>query len=211
MKNGTVRIWLFSALLLGSLAFGAGAGAGVEPAPGASSPKSAKKAAAEDSPLREPEVLEKGDTTVGLRLSQGGVYSGEAMLGANFEHMVTPNIGVGGAFAYGSYNNKFGNGLYNGEWDYTVYSLAVLGNFHADIFKVKNLDTFVTFGLGHALLSSKWRTNDSRQAPLVAADSSTSFFLAYVNARYFLNSKWGLTGSLGTGLGTLAVGVDYLF
>lgn len=160
--------------------------------------------------IRAPQVLEKGDTSLGMRLGEGDIFNGEPLVGLNLEHMVSTNVGISGYFGYDNYASDYQVGVLHGEWDYSVFALAAMVNFHADLFKVKNLDTYASLGLGHNFVNSRW-TSNAGITPLNNADSSSSFLVAYLNCRYFLNSNWGFDASLGTGLGTFALGADYLF
>jgi opacity protein-like surface antigen len=165
----------------------------------------------DEAPLSPPLSLEKGNSTLGLRVSQGGGFGGEMLMGLTGEHMITPMIGVGGSLFYGTYRNRYEFSGFRGEWDYTVYALSGFANFHVDLLHVKNLDTYATAGLGHAFVNGKWKTNVGGIDPVTRSDSSPTFFVVYANARYFVNPKWGVTASLGTGTGVVALGADYLF
>lgn len=174
-----------------------------------SAPRSSKKAAADNTNLT-PQVLEVGDSTIGVRASQGTAFEGTSILGLNFEHMVLPNFGLGGQFHYANYNTRYNVGGISGEYNYTVFALAATGNLHADVFKVKNLDTYATLGLSRSFLSSRWKSNQDFGSP-GNADSGAFFLVAYLNARYFVDSKLSFTASVGTGLGAIGLGMDYLF
>ncbi len=172
--------------------------------------KSAKKMAANETNLSAPQVVEKGDNMIGARMGQGDVFDSKPMVGVNYERMLTQNFGVGGMFNYASYTHTFNVGGYRGTWEYDAYAFAAYGSLHADVFKVKNLDTYVTAGVGRTVIRSHWTSNNGL-GRYGDVDGDSNYLLAYVNARYFINSAWAFTASVGAPIGTLALGMDYLF
>lgn len=186
--------------------------AGFSGATAATGGKSAKKIEADRNrtAVRSPEVIEQGDNSIGARAFQGDAFDSHPLLGVNFEHMITDNFGVGGAYGYSTYQTTVHAGGFKGTYTYDVHVFAALGSYHFNVFQVKNLDTYVSAGLGRTVLRSEWSSNTGL-ADQNSADSSSTYLLGYVTARYFINSRLGFTGSLGTPIGTLAVGMDYLF
>lgn len=172
--------------------------------------RSQKKIEADRVGLSGPQVLEQGDNLIGVRVNQGGIFADNSVVGLSYERMVRPNLGLGLQARYTSYSNRWSSTFFSGRYDYTATTIAATGNLHADVFKVRNLDTFATAGLGHTFLTSRWSSSDQIVDP-GTGDASTTFLLAYINARYFVDSSWSFTASLGTGLGTLGLGMDYLF
>lgn len=172
--------------------------------------KSAKKIAADKSNLTPPQVLEPGDNMIGLRANQGDVFDHKPLIGVNYERMLTTNFGVGGQFFYTEYQTNFNVNGFRGTWDYEAYVFAAYGSFHFDIFKVKNFDTYISAGVGRTQINSKWHSNDKLPASS-KVDTSSMYLLGYVTGRYFVNSNWAFSGSLGLPIGTLSLGMDYLF
>jgi hypothetical protein len=84
------------------------------------------------------------DFYIGPRIGLGGIGGAGFGLGANVEYGVTPQIGITGTFGWSSYS--YGYTFYS--WTYTNLIFAVGGNYHVDILKVKNLDTYAGLGLG---------------------------------------------------------------
>jgi hypothetical protein len=176
----------------------------------ATSGKSAKKLEADRHQLRAPQVVEEGDNAIGLRAAQGDVFRNNPMVGFNYEHMVSPNFGIGGQYHYSTYTHTIRVGELKGTYEYDAHVYLLYGSYHFDLFKVRNLDTYISAGFGRTVLKSNW-TSNSGLADAGSADSSSTYLLGYVNARYFINSNFAFTGSVGTPIGTLALGMDYLF
>jgi hypothetical protein len=160
--------------------------------------------------LSPPQVLEVGDSLIGFRVGQGSAFDGASVIGGNYEYMFRQNFGIGGQLHYSNYNSAYGFGPYHGEWTYSAWTVLGYGSFHPDIFKVSNLDTFVTGGIAHTFISARWSSNMSFPEPN-NADSGSTYLVAYLNARYFFDPQWSVIASIGTGLGTLGLGMDYLF
>jgi opacity protein-like surface antigen len=174
--------------------------------------KSPKKLAADQATPNLPpaQVLEKGDSLLGLRFSHGDDFVGASMFGLSYENMLSSNFGIIGRIDYGSYSSVFGAGPIEGTWKYKIWAFTVMGALHADFLKVPNFDPYVSLGLGHSIFSTSWTSNVGSLEP-IGADSSSFYIAAYLNFRYFLNSTWGLQASLGTGMGLLSLGVDCVF
>jgi hypothetical protein len=172
--------------------------------------KSAKKAAADRVTLTEPQVVEEGDSIFGLRANKGSDFGGATAIGGSYEYMIRPNFGFNTQLDYATYEVNYSVGPITGKWTYKAWALALMGTYHFDLFKVKNLDTFISGGLAHTFLSVSGSNNQGFSMNTGAQTSST-FLVAYANFRYFVDSNWGFTASVGTGLGTASFGVDLLF
>ncbi len=139
-----------------------------------------------------------------------GSYN-EMPLGVHFEKFVSPYVGIGGLFQYSSYDEQYYNVGFSGRWNYTATTLAGYAAWHGDVFKVKDLDTFVRGGIGFTSVSSHWESNSGHLYPVNArSGGTTSHLLLQLNARYFINSNVLISGFIGTGIGTLGIGLDYL-
>jgi hypothetical protein len=172
--------------------------------------KSAKKMAADHNRLSSPQVIEAGDNTIGLRAYQGDAFSNAPMLGVNYEHMINENFGVGGGYGYANYTNTVHVGGLKGQYRYDAHVYTVTGSYHFDLFKARNLDTYISAGVGRTVLKHKWHSNTGL-ADRGSAKGNSTYLLGYANFRYFVNSKFAFTGSLGAPVGTLALGADFLF
>lgn len=173
--------------------------------------KSSKKSRMKKMHLREPQVLEVGDSTIGIRAGQGSVFNGSPVLGGNYEYMFRKNWGLGAHFGYSTYDSSVVSGPVTEKWEYTVMTFVLQGSLHADLFQVENLDTYATLGLGRTFVSSKFTSNIRGLPAIGSADGDTTFLVAYLNARYFFDPQFAATASVGLGLGTLGLGLDYLF
>lgn len=165
------------------------------------------------SSIPAPQSVRPGNSLLGVRGAMGGAFDGSAILGANYEYILQPNIGIGAQVHHSGYSSKFGNAIYNGEWNYDIWVLNAYGAFHVDLFKVKELDTYATAGLGRTFVSSSVKSS-SADMPTneFAATASSGFFLtANINGRYFFTKNLSGVATLGLGLGTLGLGMDYLF
>lgn len=147
-------------------------------------------------------VLVEGSNVVSARLGTGTPM----YFGVGFEHMFTPNFGAIGDLRYGSYTSAMAG---FGEWKLTVWEIAAQASFHADFLKVEGLDTFLSAGLGRTFVSSTW--TGSTVVPVSSVTASAFEFIGYLNIRYFFADNFGVTAAVGTGMGTLNFGVDYLF
>lgn len=169
--------------------------------------KSAKKMAADRISMREPEVVEKGDNSFGLRATQGSAFDGATAATVVYEHMVAPNFGIGGLYSYANYDRTYFAGGLSAKVETDVNTFGVMGNFHVNMFKVKNMDTYFTGGIIHSKMNGDARVGGMS----VSADDDETKLLAYGNLRYFVNSNIGFTACVGTGLGNVGLGMDVLF
>lgn len=172
--------------------------------------KSAKKMAADRVSLREPEVIEKGDSSIGLRATQGAAFDGATMAGLNFEHLVTPHFGLGVLVGYTKYDVTVSVPGFAAKSETEAMTVALLGNFHVNMFRVRNMDTYFTGGLAHTRFETEGRAGGFGRN-IAKAETDQTKLIAYVNLRYFVSSNLGFTASLGTGLGNVGLGMDLLF
>ncbi len=197
--------------LLASLGFGGGASADASASAKATEAKrSPKKAAADTLKMKAPQVIEPGDHSLGLRASQGQSYNHQPAFGLQYERLLAPNFGVGAAVHYATYKTSLTVGPITGTWEYRALAVQAFGSFHFDLFKVPNLDTYISAGVGHTSLKSRWSSNSDLPA-IAQADGSSSYLTASLGARYFINSEWAFVGALTVPGGALSLGMDYLF
>ena len=178
--------------------------------------KSAKKAEADRNSLSAPQVIEVGDNVLGVRAGNGAAFDDATVLGMNFEHIVRPNFGLTLQAHYANYSRKAkitsGFNTVEGDFDNTAWTIVGGGNFHVDMFKVRNLDTYFTGGVAHSFISGKFKLKSGPENVAVADQKSQQTrAIAYFNLRYFVDSKWSFTVSAGTGLGNFGLGMDMLF
>ena len=145
--------------------------------------------------LPPPEGVRLYDIIVGPRLGIGSYASATMGFGLNGEYLITRDIGVGGFFGYSTYSLGAGS--------YSNMLFLAQGSYHANLFKVKNLDTFATLGIGYDVVSVSGGNLTVSASGIVAS--------IYINGRYFFNEQWSGVASLGYGVGVLGLGVDYKF
>lgn len=170
--------------------------------------KSTKKQRADSVAMVAPEVVESSDNLIGLRANQGSAFDDATAIGLNYEHMMTENFGLGGMLSYAEYDRTLNVGTLNAKYDYRVWTLALTGNFHVNMFKVKNMDTFFTGGVARSRIRGE---ADAGGLKGIDADEDQTKVVAYANLRYFVNSQMGFTVMVGTGLGNVGLGFDALF
>lgn len=137
------------------------------------------------------------DFYVGPRVGLGGIGGAGLGLGVNAEYGITQQIGVTGTFGWSGYSSSY--------WTYTNLIFAVGGNFHVDLLKVKNLDTYAGLGLGWNFGSVT--SNDARYT---WDTGYGGFFWDFrVGGRYFFSDKLAATAEFGYGFGYLRLGVDF--
>lgn len=184
-----------------------------------SSSARAKTSKKSSSGIPAPQGVKMGDALLGLRGAIGSSFEGSAILGANFEYLFHRNFGAGLQVSHSGYSTRFGNEFLTGEYSYNVWVVNAYGSLHADVLKVRQLDTFLTAGLGRTFMSSSVSTVPNPKIPDFAmnnslpatAESSAFFLTASVNARYFFMPNLSGVASLGLGLGNVGLGMDYLF
>lgn len=153
-------------------------------------------------------MVRQRDSLLGLRLGQGDAFEGELSMGMNYEYFYNDIFGFSGGVYHASYEAKLAVGPLEADVKTRALTFALQGNLHPTFVKVANLDPFVALGLAHTLVSAK-----TSVPGLVEAEAKTSrtFLVGSVNARYFLDPKLSVVGSLGFGLSTFTFGLDYRF
>lgn len=169
--------------------------------------KSAKKLAADSISMREPEVVEKGDNSFGLRATQGSAFDGATAATVVYEYSLAPNFGIGALYSYANYDRTYAANGTTGKVETDVNTFGVLGNFHVNLFNVRNMDTYFTGGVVRSSMKGSARIGGAK----VSADDDETKLMAYGNLRYFVNSNIGFTACVGTGLGNFGLGMDVLF
>ena len=173
--------------------------------------KSAKKLEADRSNLTPPAVIEPGDNLFGVRTNQGAVWDGATVLGLSYERIVAPNFGIGVEGAYANFDRSFKSPVVSGTVETNAWTGVVFGNFHANVFKVKNLDTYFTGGIAHTWLRGDFKATAGNASLGMDTKDDDTKAIAYLTARYFVDSTFAFSVAVGTGLGNWGLGMDVLF
>ncbi|MCB0377748.1 MAG: hypothetical protein KDD33_04585 [Bdellovibrionales bacterium] len=171
--------------------------------------KSKKKEAADAAALQmtAPQVLETKDSLIGVRTALGDLNDGGPGVGLHLERQVSDFVSLNGEIYYSTFNRGFEN---FGEFKYTSTIFVGYASLHADVLKIRNLDTSVNLGVAHNRVSAKWSSPTNFPNPGSAVANATDLVL-FLNARYFFNSQWAGSFSVGKNLNTVLIGADYLF
>jgi hypothetical protein len=155
-------------------------------------------------------ILQKGDKIVGGQLAiddAGGAdlgFQGTFELGVmnnllNNEGMPT-SLGVGGTVGFSSSDHTYGS--------FTTLVLGGNGYFHIDILGMDNLDTYIMAMLGFYRMS--WNFDSEFDFLEMDNSETDTNFDFYLGARYFFSPALAAVIEIGTGFGTIHVGVDLL-
>jgi hypothetical protein len=164
--------------------------------------------------LRRP--IQRNDFLLGFRAGQGRAFEGAMSLGANLEYIYTPEFGFGAQFFRATYGTEISVGPMQAKFTHTSFTVVGLGNFHPGFIRVRSFDPFLSVGLAHSFVSSKGEMKSdvpmpAGAVPEVKVGGNSTFLVASLNGRYFFDRNLSAVGSLGLGLSTLTVGLDYLF
>ncbi|MGC1391454.1 MAG: hypothetical protein WA816_10495 [Bacteroidales bacterium] len=95
---------------------------------------------------------------------------------------------------------------YGDNGSYNDIIIAARGALHADLFKVKNLDTYAGLAIGARIHNEKFPylgyTINNYTNPL---------FALYIGGRYYFSNQFAGFGEIGYGLGYLTLGLSYKF
>lgn len=159
-------------------------------------------------------LLNETNIALGARLGLGAVGSfsyagGTVGFIATGEYRWKEGWGFGGLVGFSRYSWD-GGSLYSSGSNYSssLTHLLILPQvmYHADVFKVKNLDTYVSAGAGYDFVF--WSYNGPANPYINGLNYSSVALSAYANARYFVTDRIALSGSLGWGFGILTAGLD---
>ena len=147
----------------------------------------------------------KGDKIVGVQLGLDDLgvadigFLGRIELGATDDILnldgIPTSLGYGATVGFASSNDDFYDG-----WSYLM--VAGNGYFHIDFLGMENLDTFTKATLG--LYRISYDNN-------LGSDYSNSDFKIdfYLGARYYFSDALAAVVELGSGFGTIHLGVDF--
>ncbi|MCU0426596.1 MAG: porin family protein [Candidatus Kapabacteria bacterium] len=143
------------------------------------------------------------DLFVGAHLGLGGGwYSGFGPV-VNVEYGVLPQLGVTASAGFFSYTDVYSTY----SWTYTSIPIIIGANWHFDLLKVKQLDTWVGAGAGYTFGS--WSSSDPDRAYRGSVGSYFSWD-GRLGARYYFTDKLAAKLELGYwSLGYLRLGVDF--
>ena len=155
-------------------------------------------------------LINKGDQYLGAKLALGAVAGASIGYVASYEMGYQENIGLGATVGYSGYSETAG--YY--DISYSNILIMVNGNYHMDVLKNENLDTWGTLSLGYNVQSASATYSGPAAYKAFAGNWSGSASSGLIiglsaNARYMLSEKLFATASVGFGLGILNVGIDY--
>lgn len=152
---------------------------------------------------------------LGLRFGQGDAFDGKLSSGLSFEYLYSNNFGFNAQAYYASYGTELTAGPAKLQVKNRAITVAALGNYHPSFIHVPMLDPFLSVGLAHSFVKTTASAASAEQPelalPPITASGDSTFLVGSLNARYFLDRNLSVLGSLGLGLSTLTLGIDYLF
>jgi hypothetical protein len=207
--NSAIVLSVFATAIIGDkMAFGAGDSSGDGSKSGQSD--QGRRRSVDPIKIGPPQVLREHDSLLGASIGFGSGFDGSALWGLNFEHIVSQNIGVGAQYHYASYDSTYWAGNQWGGWEYRASTISGFGSLHGDLIKVRNLDTYVSLGISHTFLTSRWKAGPQPTGYYGRADADFTSVLFQLGFRYFVNSNIAVGASVGTGISGLSIGFDYL-
>ena len=158
-------------------------------------------------------ILQPGHSILGARAGQGGAFAGQLSAGINYEYLYSADFGLGAQLYHAAYSTKVSVGPINAEFSHRAITAVLLGSYHPLFIKVKSLDPYVSAGVAHTFMSSKGELVDgsSGALPTINVENDSTFLVASLNLRYFLDQHLSVVGTLNLGLSAVGLGVDYLF
>lgn len=150
--------------------------------------------------------LDKGNLLLNGGIGFGYYYAGGVSINLNAEYSITPEIGVGGYFAYTHWENDWGY-LGNGyDISYNFIDIGVRGSYHfAKLFGVNNpnFDPYAGAFLGFVTSSNNY------DGPYDYDDDYDGGLRTgiHAGARYYFAPNFAGYGELGIGLSPLVLGV----
>lgn len=149
--------------------------------------------------------VSKGKNLLGVNLT----FTDPIGFGAQFEAMISPNIGIGAMLRYWSQStSSFGY-----EWSYTIIMPQAIGNYH--FMPGNELDPYVGARLGYGIHSVEWKSPGVVQS---VSENSGLFLNAAGGTRYFFTPNVSINRSLEFRLAgekyfaddlSIVVGVDF--
>ncbi len=159
--------------------------------------------------------LRDGKSLIGGRLGVGGAFDGALAVGINYEYLYTKEFGFGGQFFYSSYGADMTAGPIQASVSSKAYTFAALGHYHPSFIHVQNFDPYASLGIAHSFVKSEATVSGAdvsvASLPGISVDSDSTFIVASLSGRYFFDDSLSVVGTLGLGLSTFILGMDYLF
>lgn len=143
------------------------------------------------------------DLIVGAHLGLGGGwYSGFGPV-VNVEYGVIPQLGVTASVGFFGYTDVYSTY----SWTYTSIPFIIGANWHFDVLKIKQLDTWVGAGLGYTFGS--WSSSDPDRRYTGAVGSYFSWD-GRLGGRYYFSDKLAAKVEFGYwALGYARIGIDF--
>ncbi len=131
--------------------------------------------------------VNKGRNFLGANLT----FTDPIGFGAQFEAMISPNIGIGAMIRYwGQSESQSGFG-YTYEWSYTIIMPQAVGYYH--FMPGNELDPYAGARLGYGIHSVEVKTTGYTGS---VSENSGLFLTATGGVRYFFTPKVSINGSL---------------
>ncbi len=135
-------------------------------------------------------------------------YGSTAAFGGDFEHAINDKWGWGLSASYWTYSSGYASGGYSYSASVTSYVVGGTVAYHFAVSDPK-LDPFVGGFIGYYGCSGSSHDNLGNSASYTCGHASSLFPGAFGGIRYWFSDNIAVTGRLGWGVGTLAVGVDF--
>ena len=149
--------------------------------------------------------LDKGNLLLNAGLGFGYYYAGGVSLNINAEYSVTPELGVGGYFAYTSWDNDWYDGTRRHDISYNFIDIGARASYHfAKLLGVTNpkFDPYAGAFLG--FVTSSYDDDFGYDGDDYDGGLRTGI---HAGARYYFAPKFAGYGELGIGLSPLVLGV----
>ncbi len=155
-------------------------------------------------------IPQKGDKIVGVMLAIDDAGGADLGFQGTFELVLLNNLinnegmpnslGAGGTIGFSSSDHNYGS--------FTTLAFGVNGYFHVDILGMDNLDTYVMAMLGFYRMS--WNFDSEFDFLEMDNSETDTNFDIYLGARYYFSPTLAAVIEIGTGFGTIHLGVDLI-
>jgi hypothetical protein len=149
--------------------------------------------------------LDKGNLLLNAGLGFGYYYAGGVSFNLNAEYSVTPELGIGGYFAYTHWENDWWDGTRRRDIGYNFIDIGARASYHfAKLFGVTNpkFDPYAGAFLG--FVSSSYDDDFGYDDDDYDGGLRTGI---HAGARYYFAPNFAGYGELGIGLSPLVLGV----
>jgi hypothetical protein len=139
--------------------------------------------------------------------------------------MYNSEFGFGGQLVRASYSRTITMDPIEAKVEGKAIVIAATGNWHPNFIRVPAFDPFVSVGIAHSFVKSSASITKAPaqpdfsgipgmpkpEMPKVEVDGDSTYLIGSLNGRYFVDKNLSVIGSLGFGLSTFTIGMDYLF